>query len=195
MTESGIYSLCTNIWDDSEQKYTKRDTVDILKCCIDHCRVPVEFCHDECQKYYGEEGDTPNSYREFRCNETCNDQRVVCQEGCELGSQWGVNNPFIVCAKKKGCWSDAQPDIKCIKKHKDKLLNCCYQNCNDEDCKTLCQYTYELSKEPRDSGVYLQSQKYAPAKRFHEEQLLKYVIFGVLTGIFLYILFLTNLIF
>lgn len=184
---TGIYALCSNIWDEEKQQYVNRDVVDIQKCCIERCNVPVDFCHKTCTDMYGVNGKKPSGYWEFRCNETCNDQHIVCQDGCEAGSTWRKNNPFIECSKEFGCVDGVKSKSECVKKHKDELLNCCYDKCVDGNCERLCQYAYELSSEQKHMQNFLQKVKYAPAKIVYENQGIKYVVLGLIISIIVFV--------
>lgn len=190
----GIFALCSGYWDEKKGKYVKSDTTEIFRCCIDRCNFPVAFCNKYCEDAYGPGGPRHNPYWEFRCKETCNDQQVVCEDGCKTGKNWGDNNPFIVCAKEKDCWFGVDSKPECIKKHKEELIECCRKKCYpdlDTDCDDLCDYTYELTSVQRAWGQDPETMHaLAPPNVTYEDKIWKYVLLGVglsLVGILIFL--------
>lgn len=178
---SGLFSVCTGVWDKNKQKFVNADSSSIMKCCIDRCIEPNNSCHEICKR----------DQNSIDCHKACEYQRSSCTDSCELeGNIWGPDNPFVECAKDKGCWKNNNvPDSECIKVNKRELIDCCRRNCiptRDIDCQKHCEYSFDLTAG-RDNEIKLLDDVFdvKPPSITYTDNTSTYVWSGIVTGIIL----------
>lgn len=179
----GLFSTCSSYWDEKQKKFIVNDYTDLAKCCVSRCVKPVEFCHEYCIKNY-------NDKNLENCLETCNDQRTMCIDTCKFTSKYvDTDNQYIECANNAGCEGiRGRPDINCLKKHREKIYDCCVRNCFPNsrlNCQKHCKFLEEVSINPEKVGIpyeiYEVSQKeYSNNYRLLYLVLALFILFGLM---------------
>lgn len=120
--------FCWGYWDDEKKKFLDSNSVDIIQCCMNSCKDEVSFCFDTCNKTYGPKGQNPNYSQNYKCNQQCSEIISDCESGCMVVSSEGLKN-ISDCAKQTGCGNYPLFDSKCLRDHKDSIIDCCKNTC------------------------------------------------------------------
>lgn len=139
---NSMFSVCDRYWDEKEQKFRHADIVQSMKCCVNSCDTPINFCNTECVKMHGKGNSKYNS-----CIEQCNDINESCREMCKLSSRhWGIDNPMSKCKRNKKChYVDGV--LLCKRGDEKDLIDCCVHGCTPSsgiECVSYCKYLKEL---------------------------------------------------
>lgn len=147
---SGVFGLCTKIWDKDKNEYVDATETDIVDCCLKSAQPFIQLCNKTCNELETEDLKNP-------CRQTCNDIISSTELNCLLsGENWGLdNNPVLKAFKYYGCGDARYKDIDlyCINKHKNEIISRCVNDCshsNNKDCNKLCQYSYNFFSNPQD---------------------------------------------
>lgn len=128
-----------------------KTTTEIMQCCLDSCRKPIDYCIGYCKENLGENKqiNTPIIYK--KCIETCKDYRTSCINKCQLSSNnWSILNPYVKCQEEAGCILDIKMrglNRKCTEQNKKKIYDCCIDNCvntHDLNCDEHCKLSENL---------------------------------------------------
>lgn len=180
---TGLFSVCSGLWDENKQKIIKADTTNIMKCCINNCMKSDNLCNELCKK----ENDV--NFDVLKCNKTCKYIKNLCIDSCDLESYiWNDNNPFIDCSKNKGCWKNNNVfDSKCIKNNKLELIDCCNNNCistSDIDCEKHCDYSFELASN---ENIKTSDIKFNKSINYNDHTFI-YILIGIIITILISII-------
>jgi hypothetical protein len=151
MNRTSMFITCQNEWDEKTQTLHELDLTEMHHCCVEHCLKPVNFCYNYCKDHQGQKDKYNTPMLQYRCLQTCEDQRNMCLDTCSLinTQYFGADNHYIKCSNESGCDSN---DVDCIINNKSSILNCCKEMCppKDVDCEKNCKYleTFYLNPPP-----------------------------------------------
>lgn len=153
--ESGLFGLCSGVWNEQTHSYDKANDTDIIKCCLNSCRPIIKHCREICDENYSNNGKTPRENKHALCHMVCNDIIKACEQTCSQTSpgMWGPNNPFWKSTEKHGCGGQKKVgfDIECIKNKKTEIIKDCKNICFsgiEKDCADHCQFSYDNAVNP-----------------------------------------------
>lgn len=177
--KTGLYAICD-----------KEKEIDILKCCLNQCDEPINFCYNNCNDEYNKEN---NDYLLFRCNETCVDQRNYCHNVCLLGNKniWNEYNNYFNCVKKE---CENINNVECIKNNNLNIKKCFLNNCKLSNCNIFYDIINNLKTDEENLITYKQKTKYAPIKQKKEDHMWEYIIITTIIA-FIIIFFIYNFIY
>ena len=149
-----MFITCQNEWDEKTQTLHELDLTEMHQCCVEHCLKPVNFCYNYCKDHQGPKDQYNTPMLQYRCLQTCEDQRNMCLDTCSLinTKYFGSDNNYIRCCKESGCESN---DVDCIINNKSSIFNCCKEMCSskDVDCEKNCKYLENLYLNPPPSLI------------------------------------------
>lgn len=109
----------------SENRFFPTNSIENINCCMELCNDWVSFCFNTCSnRYKGTDLEV--------CNQKCNELIRDCKSGClEIESSgFDIVNS---CAKNNGCGMYPIYNNKCLKSNRDKIIQCCKNECNTRD--------------------------------------------------------------
>lgn len=148
---SGVFTTCSGTWDAKLDRFRNTTATERVKCCLEQCMEPVNFCVKYCETNAGPGKVYDDQKKLDVCLNTCQTYRKLCSDICETSSPYFTrDSEYLDCANQKGCLQEGTTatNAKCIKKHEDELLACCLDHCipaSDLDCNKYCNFAHQLA--------------------------------------------------
>lgn len=151
-------------------------TDEVYKCCIRRYTRDKEFCDKNCSKRVEQISGRSNLELEKsknalldQCLSNCRVMMGVSIDTCRaITPYFTLENDYYKCADSMGCKRGLGqiPDHKCVREHKDQILQCCKGECVSNkvlDCSEHCKTLQRLILDPESLGLPLQGYPYAQA--------------------------------
>ena len=140
----GPFSLCSDIWDDQQQRFKLSNLSEKEECCVRTCLPNIEECRNICSTIH-----VIDSKKYNLCIHKCDiDLKKTCENNCTLiSNDLGFTNPIYKGTREFGC-GDGYYDpinINCLKNNKNGILKSCLNNCTSStviDCDFHCNHYY-----------------------------------------------------
>lgn len=163
----GQFSPCSIKWNDKTNSFEKNTLEEVYECCHHNCDKFLKICKDK-----------------HKCksdNEciSCDTIQDICSKNCFTPLQTDEYDHIINCI-----YNYCNPnDIECMKKEKEKLLECCNARCVNTDaincdkyCNLLVNSLLELAEENK------QHTRTAKFVNKQDDYTLPKIIIGILIG-------------
>ena len=184
--EYTLSPYCMGIWDANRKKFFDTNSVNVIDCCIELCRRHIDYCYDQCEKKYGVNGETPDSFQNTRCYKQCGILTNTCKSGCLENKSTGLE---IV----KNCSESCKEDAECLERNKDTIISCCKKNCisnQSTDCtEDNCNLFFDHYSDSKKFPLSKMEDKHKLTKGDGNRRDSKVILYVILCFVFLLSLF------
>jgi hypothetical protein len=140
--ENVLYGDCNVFYKKNKilKKYTNSD-IDNFECNVNMCYLYHEYCNKICI-------DNKESINIDECNKKCVDYYDQCLLTLK-NTDFFKENTFEKCSISSQCINpNSTIDINCIKLNKNKINECCHNNCYRDNlnrkCDKYCDFLYDF---------------------------------------------------
>lgn len=150
-----VLAFCRPRWNNNT--LTSNNSLQTIQCCLNSCEDTIDYCFKNCPK------------NKDSCFQKCRDITLDCRNSCYDLPSSGIG-AIQKCLEPLNCGSFPDIDYDCFNRNKEAIINCCYSNTKDDNCREFCN----TIQKPQQKTKFYSSTDSPPVS--HEENKAVYVL-------------------